>query len=167
MYIAQRKEQFSIAYVHAVSSVAGYTIYKPGVDNDSIDLGIAARSSINTPSSPRVELQLKCTSEYEYWHNDYLHFPLKKRNYEDLRGDDFLVPRLLVVVCVPENLDDWLDQNDQRLLMRYCGYWLTLRTFPERPDVTTSVTVPVPRSNIFTVATLQQIMGQINRREPL
>ena len=40
--INQRKEQFSNAYLQAVASTAGYSLYKPVVDDDSVDWGIAA-----------------------------------------------------------------------------------------------------------------------------
>jgi hypothetical protein len=62
MRINQREEQFSRAYVHAVASVAGYALYKPYVDDDSIDCGIAARGDAGIFFSPRVELQLKSSS---------------------------------------------------------------------------------------------------------
>lgn len=42
MDINQQKEQFSNAYLQAVASVAGYSLYKPNVDDDSVDWGIAA-----------------------------------------------------------------------------------------------------------------------------
>jgi hypothetical protein len=58
-----RAEQFSRVYVRAVATVAGYTIYEPEVDDDSIDLGIAGRAASGFPCPPRVEIQLKCTSD--------------------------------------------------------------------------------------------------------
>ena len=36
MDISQRKEQFSIAYVRAIASVAGFSVSTPGVDDDSV-----------------------------------------------------------------------------------------------------------------------------------
>jgi hypothetical protein len=33
--INQQKEQFSNAYLQAITSVAGYSLYKPAVDDDS------------------------------------------------------------------------------------------------------------------------------------
>jgi hypothetical protein len=45
MHINQRKEQFSRAYIHAVASVAGYALYEPYADDDSIDCGLAARGA--------------------------------------------------------------------------------------------------------------------------
>src|SRR3954454_9711632 len=101
MDIAQRKEQFSHAYVRAVASVAGYTVYKPEVDDDSVDLGLAAKGRGDTIRSPRLEMQLKCTAQ-NVVRTAHVGFELNKKNYDDLRGSDLLVPRILVVVVVPE-----------------------------------------------------------------
>jgi hypothetical protein len=76
-------------------------------------------------------------------------YPLNLKNYNDLRINA-LVPRILVVVLVPENLADWLVQSEDELLMRHCGYWVSLRGLPETPNATT-VTVELRRSNQFTV----------------
>jgi hypothetical protein len=41
--INQQKEQFSSNFVRVVAAVAGYALYKPEVDEDSVDWGIAAK----------------------------------------------------------------------------------------------------------------------------
>ena len=56
MHLDQQKEQFSKAFVHAVATIAGYGTYQPAVDDDSIDLGIAARGGLHTTRRPRLEL---------------------------------------------------------------------------------------------------------------
>ncbi|WP_242037834.1 DUF4365 domain-containing protein [Tolypothrix sp. FACHB-123] len=35
MDVNQQKEQFSNAYVRAVASIAGYSVYRPEVDDDN------------------------------------------------------------------------------------------------------------------------------------
>jgi len=53
----QRKEQFSNAYVRAVASVAGFTLAKPEVDDDSIDLMNATPNTTNvTVEIPQANL---------------------------------------------------------------------------------------------------------------
>ncbi|MBC8076236.1 MAG: DUF4365 domain-containing protein [Chloroflexales bacterium] len=163
MDLSQRKEQFSIAFVRAIASVAGYAVYKQEVDEDSVDIGIAARGGAGTVRSPRLELQLKCTAQ-AVWRQNKLLFPLKKKNYDDLRGEDLLVPRILVVLCVPNQLDDWLTHSSDALVLRYCAYWLSLRLFEERQNAR-SVTVTLPQANAFTVAALHAMMQSIARKE--
>lgn len=164
MHITQRKEQFSQAYVHAVASAAGYAMFHHSVDDDSIDLGIAQRIGYRgLPRAPRLDLQLKCTAETN-WKNDVLSFALKKKNYDDLREVELTVPRILVVVCVPESPDDWVDQNEERMVLRHCGYWYSLKGLPERPEVKTSVTVKIPRKNALTVVSLHELMRMCAER---
>lgn len=163
MDLSQRKEQFSIAFVRAIASVAGYAVYKQEVDEDSVDIGIAARGGSGTVRSPRLELQLKCTAQ-AVWRQNALLFPLKKKNYDDLRGEDLLVPRILVVLCVPSQLDDWLTHSADALVLRYCAYWLSLRLFEERQNAR-SVTVALPQANAFNVVALHGMMQRIARKE--
>jgi hypothetical protein len=61
MDINQQKEQFSNIYLRAVTTVAGYSLYKPFVDDDSVDWGVAAKGGTGPIRAPRLELQLKST----------------------------------------------------------------------------------------------------------
>jgi hypothetical protein len=48
MDLAAQKEQFSRTYVGAVAAAAGFAVYVPNVDDDSVDLGLAAREACMT-----------------------------------------------------------------------------------------------------------------------
>ncbi len=161
MDISQQKEQFSNTYLQAITTVAGYSLYKPSVDDDSVDWGIAARGIMGRIRAPRLELQLKSTSR-ELLDDNYLRYPLKLKNYDDLRLVDFAIPRILVVLVLPEHRKDWLQQSEEELCIRYCAYWVSLRGLPETPN-TTTVTISLPRTNQFTVAALQSIMQRIGQ----
>jgi len=161
MDINQQKEQFSNTYLQAVTTVAGYSLYKPSVDDDSVDWGIAAKGGTGRVRAPRLELQLKSTSR-DVQDNNSIRYPLKLKNYDDLRMDNFAIPRILVVVLIPEKTADWLTQSDEKLCMRYCGYWTSLAGMPETSN-TTNVTVTLPKSNQLTVAALQSIMERISQ----
>jgi len=159
---SQQKEQFSLAYVQAVATVAGYALGRPSVDDDSVDATIYATGASATPRRPRLDVQVKCTAG-DVLGEDAIRFPLKVKNYNDLRppGRDLVVPRLLVVVVVPEAVGDWLRQTEEELVMCRCGYWCSLEGFPET-DNQESVTVTVPRTQQFTPAALQGIMQRVN-----
>jgi len=51
-------------------------------------------------------------------------------------------------------------RSEEELCMRYCGYWVSLRGMPETPN-TATVTVTLPRVNLFTPNALQFIMQLI------
>ncbi|MEG4329508.1 DUF4365 domain-containing protein [Microcoleus sp. AT3-A2] len=161
MDINQQKEQFSNIYLQAVTTVAGYSLYKPFVDDDSVDWGVAAKGGTGRIRAPRLELQLKSTSR-DIQDDNSIRYPLKLKNYDDLRMDNFAIPRILVVVLIPETPEDWLTQSETELCIRNCGYWISLRGKRETPN-TNSVNVTIPRTNQFTVAALQSIMERISQ----
>jgi hypothetical protein len=159
MDLNARKEQFSGAYVRAVAAVAGFGAHVPTPDDDSVDFVIAARGGGGTVRSPRLELQLKCTSQ-QVLTPGCVRFPLKKKNYDDLRAVDVLVPRILVVVCVPDDDLQWIAHSEQELALRHCGYWVSLRGQPDNGNVA-SVTVEFPRANQFTPTSLVALMAHV------
>ena len=61
MHTTTQKEQFSIAYFHAIASVCGLKIFRCDVDDESIDLTVGKTGGDGTIRSPRLDLQLKCT----------------------------------------------------------------------------------------------------------
>ena len=63
MHPALQKEQFSLAYIRAVASTAGFGASQPTPDDDSVDLVIYSRNKMGAVKSPRLELQAKCTAD--------------------------------------------------------------------------------------------------------
>jgi hypothetical protein len=168
MDLSQRKEQWSHVYVRAVATAAGYTVYKPEVDDDSVDLGISGRMVGDLPCAPRVELQLKGT-----WgpsvRNDFVVYRLKRKNYDDLRytASQLLVPRLLVVVLIPKKEADWHSQSEAELIVQRCGYWVSLQGLGPYAGKGDKVPIRVPRGNIFSVEGLRELMRRAAHKEPL
>ena len=160
MELNQRKELFSKAYVRAVAAVAGCSVDQPEDDYDSTDLRIKARSIEGAVSYPQLDLQLKCTSR-DVLDADCIRYPLILKNYNDLRIN-CQVPRILVVVVVPENLADWIQQSEQEMLMKSCAYWVSLRGLLATRNIK-SVTVELPRSNLFTVKAIESMMERISQ----
>lgn len=161
MTINDQKEHFSYAYARAVGAAAAVGVATPEVDDDSIDLVLFQKSTGTVFRSPRLELQVKCSQESAVMITaTHVHYPLKLKNYNELRADDVLVPRILLVVLVPDALGDWLKWTAQELAVRRAGYWLSLRGMPATAN-TTNVTVQVPLANEFSVDQLSGIMQRI------
>jgi hypothetical protein len=51
--------------------------------------------------------------------------------------------------------------SPEQLVLRRCAYWCSLAGLPESENET-SVTVRVPRANLFNVAVLTGLMQEIN-----
>ncbi|HET9627571.1 MAG TPA: DUF4365 domain-containing protein [Kofleriaceae bacterium] len=161
MLLGHQQEEFSRAYVYAVAAAAGFKYSPaPSPDDDSVDVMIAARGLRGTSRSPKLDLQCKC--RFGDPSGDPIAYPLKQKNYDDLRHSDFAVPRILVVLFVPETPIDWTTHTDRDLTLRHCAYWVSLRGAPETANEHTT-TVFLPRQNTFSVAGLTAIMDRIGQ----
>ena len=149
-----RMEALSRVYVRAVAARAGYDTAAPEFDRDSIDLTVRAGGGVR----PALDLQLKATTRLGAPKDGAFRFPLKRKNYEDLRAET-RIPRLLIVLALPEDEREWMTMTPDKLILRKCAYWLNLRGWEETGN-RTSVTVPVPEGNLFTVEALRDLMEQ-------
>lgn len=161
MTLDDQKEHFSYAYARAVAATAAIGVATPEVDDDSVDLILSKKGGGTVFRSPRLEIQVKCADQTTLQITPTnIHFPLKLKNYDELRSTDLLVPRILLVVLVPNILTDWLNWTSQELALRRAGYWLSLRGMPATTN-TTNVTVHVPLANEFSVTQLNAIIHRI------
>ena len=142
-----RKEDLSFTYLSALSAFAGFTCDAiPRKDRRSIDAIVGGRNT-------QINVQLKSTSSPN-WHADGLHFQLPRNNYDSLRNS--AVPAILVVFELPTDEQEWLDCNSDRLIMRKCAWWLSLKGYPEVD--TASRVVIVPRSQLLNVDELNRLV---------
>ncbi len=161
MELNTQKEEFSYAYIHAVASTAGYSfqIASRPLDLGGIDVTITGTSADEAQYSPQLDVQVKSTSR-DVVSDEFIRYPLKLKNYNELRKEKTIAPRILVIVLIPDNIDEWVHQSEAELCMRHCGYWMSLRGQPETQN-TESVTVNLPRQQLFTVNVLKNLMQRI------
>ncbi len=107
---------------------------------------------------PALDLQLKATVNLAEPQDGHFHFPLKRRNY-DLLIAETQTPRLLMVLDLPSNEDDWMTISRESLILRRRAFWLNLKGSPNTTNVS-SVTVRIPETNVFDVGNLQELMEQ-------
>lgn len=161
MHITHQQEEFSRAFVHAIASAAGFKV-QPGAapDNDSVDFALCDRGPRGRIRSPRVDVQLK--SRMAPIPDRDFAFVLKAKNYMDLcpPAGEFQVPRILIVVVVPTNLNDWTTDTPESLVLRYRAFWLCLHGLPTTTNHT-SVTVTIPIANAFTKQALIDMMNRV------
>ena len=147
-----REEALSRAYVRAVAAYAGYATSECDFDRDGVDLRIHAGG----PMRPAIDLQLKATINLaESREGDY-RFRLLRRNYDLLR-DETQTPRLLAVLDLPKDEAQWMTLTTEKLVLRRCAYWLSLKNYPETHNLS-STTVYIPRGNVLDVDSLRVLM---------
>ncbi len=143
----------SKAYAHAVAAQAGYVTAVYELDRDGIDMRIQAGGVMR----PALELQLKATINLGDG-GDHVRFPLRRRNYDLLRLEA-QTPRLLVVLELPKNQDQWMAITADELVIRHRAYWVSLLGYDETTNQS-SVTIHIPKQNRFHVAGLRSLMEQ-------
>ncbi len=147
------KERLSLSYIHAVAARAGFELMEPRIDIDSVD-GLLKST---TGRRPQIDFQAKATSQ-PLLHAQSLTFPLPIKNYNDLRAET-INPRILIVVALPTDEAEWLVQDEDQMVLRRCGYWVSLRGCADTENLT-SVSVELPRSQIFDAMQLQGMMAR-------
>ncbi len=160
MDLNEQKQQLSLALIRAIAADAGYKVAVPESDTDSVDGALMADFGLR----PRIEFQAKSTTR-DILRNNALHFPLPIKNYDELRAD-VLTPRILIVVLMPQDKHQWIKQTQDELCLRHCGYWLSLEDKPIRSN-TSSVTVPIPTTNVFNSDQLIDLMQKVERGDAL
>lgn len=151
-----------MALAHAVATAAGFKISHCDVDDESVDITLCATGASGTYRNPRLDIQLKCTVS-DFMHADGMHYPLKKKNYDDLRATNLIVPKILVVLRVPSDSSiDWLECNSgtDYKLFKY-AWWVSLRGDADKPGIE-KPTVILPIAQEFNVDNLVAIMERIS-----
>jgi hypothetical protein len=167
MDLEKQKEEFQYAYLSALAAHAGLNRGTFSVDDDSVDVTFQAKGYVGPGilRSPMIQIQMKCSSQ-DLIQDDVVKFPLKAKNYHDLQGGEFVVPRYLAVLLVPDNLQQWIvDHEDHIALFKSC-YWLSLRDYKPTSN-TSSVTVDIPTKQRLNSRTLWSMMVNASAGESL
>lgn len=157
LHSGHTKEQYSIAFVHALATRARCKIQGLDVDDEQVDLTIRQKASHLKFTRVAIDVQMKCTSQ-ELIRDDGLHFSLSKKQYDGLRAPGVL-KKVLVALVVDEDFDNWMTFSPDEMLMRGTAYWLAMDGLP---DVTTdSTTLLLPDANRFNVEQLLDMLQRV------
>jgi hypothetical protein len=166
------ESEISYAYLHAVAShaAAGCQVATRAFDGNGIDAHITAWGPF--PDGGYIEevdlhIQLKATTIEPVIKNGQITYFIKGIDrYNDLRKETVSIHSILIVMFLPELLNDWLAIDPNNLLMRKCAYWVSLRGAPESNNET-GQTISIPQNQIFDTNNLQNIFATLSRRETL
>ena len=167
-YSTIHQEEFSYAFIGAIATAAGYTVKLATRSEDiaGADLTIAAPGITGKViRSPVCDAQVKCTTDRGILKKTHIHYPLQVHNYNRLIANTFK-PQLLIIVVIPKNLPDWLQSTETETTLQRCAYWISLRGDPPSNN-NEKITIRIPRSQILTPKSLQDIMQRIADAEDL
>jgi hypothetical protein len=163
--LSAMKEQFSLGYVHMVTSAAGFSIKSHATDYDGVDITIVSSAEYETYYSPQFELQVKCTSQRSALRPASIAWQLDAGPFRKLTSSKRYVPAYLGVLVVPGDPETWLEQDQEKLLTRSRMYWQAAAMLGQIEGDAHHKTVHLPRSNLFDVPQLRHIMASIGNAD--
>lgn len=161
------KEELSLAYVRAVASRAGFAIEEVRRDRDSIDLHVCARGVLagGPLESPVLGVQLKSTARDVSSVDFEIPYDLKVKNYNDLTRKT-LIPRILVVLFLPEDPRHWVTLTTKALVLRRSAHWISLAGQASTPNKETA-RVHMRQSQVFDLDSVRKLLEQVAREEAI
>jgi hypothetical protein len=163
--VSARQETLQVGYLHAVAAAAGCTLASPSPDVHGTDWNVEhPHSSHTTDPVAQIKVQLKAT--YQVKPDDLagktdFAFTLKNKHLNKLNMKSPLIPRLLVVLVMPDVVENWLLSSPDQLNLRHCAYWVNLAGLAATGVERTTVRVPV--KNVFDDIGLCKIMEQVGK----
>jgi len=164
---ADQGEELSIAYVSAIAAHAGINItvsrkdygidmsfkrlWKRKSDNHYTDMaGLSLPSQLKSARFPEWKIRA-----------DIIAYDLRAKNYNDIVTS---TNGFLILMCLPAAIDQWLEQNEERLhLHKCCYYWTPELDDDETPNKSTK-TIYIPRTQLFTTDALISLVDQVQPR---
>jgi hypothetical protein len=163
------ESELSYAYLHAVASKAGMSCRDGNrhEDNNGIDAQLTAwlpYVDANTLTEVDIKVQLKATIAVPTDDGSNYEYRLQGANrYNDLRSETISFARILVVLFLPRDAEEWLHHTPDQLVLRRCGYWQSLRGAPE--ITAASAVVKLPKTQHFSPDSLTQLAVRLSRRD--
>jgi hypothetical protein len=162
--------ELSYAYLHAVASKAGFACEYTTRHMDSVAVDAIVReegrflASDSVLGSFEAHLQLKATYQRLKEIDGRWSFSLPIHQYNRLREPRIQNSRILVVMQLPANPEEWLRHSEDALVAKQCAYWVSLRGAPAT-DNEKEQTVYVPRLQLLSPESLTALMTRLSRRE--
>jgi hypothetical protein len=158
------KEGLSRAYILAVAHRAGFNCaireFDYGVDGTFIEVADLPNGG-KCESGFKLDFQAKASTRVVR-NNGFVSYPLDAESYNrlvTLRGG---TPRVLIVLELPDDPDEWLTIDEAQLVLKNCGWWHSL-TGEARTTNTASRTIRIPNSQLFNVPALNDLMTKVTR----
>lgn len=167
-----RQELLSKAYIRAVAAKAGYSCAQPepdyGLDlvirDVDEDLNNDGRSTFQDYGYA-LDISAKSTHNVRII-DGYIHYDLEIKAYDNLIKEKRGTPAILVLYYMPTEEGEWLSIGNDSTILKYCGYWLSLRGKSPSTSSSTQV-VEIPEGHIFCESSLKEIMDKVRNGEYL
>jgi len=151
-------ETLSKAYIIAVCAYNGIAVERFEYDEDSVDCMMHKVISDANGNQYGVDIsvQLKATAQELVGDDEGFNFPLKIKNFHDLRMHSSTL-RILCVLRLPRDQTKWVTHSIEELIVRNCMYWCDVNKY-ENSDNESTVSIKIPWANAFTPEAALELM---------
>jgi hypothetical protein len=164
------ESELSYAYLHAVAAHTGAACEVAGrhSDNSGVDAILTGWGPFpdgGYRNEVDIKVQLKATVREPAVVANCFSYSLQGiSHYDDLRTEAISTPRILVVLFLPADRNEWLSHSESALSLRKCAYWVSLRGAPPSEN-STAQTVYLPISQRFDPIGLGTLMKRLSRND--
>jgi len=163
------ESELGYAYLHAVASKAGLNCYINNRHSDDYGTDATVEFFDKIPGTyitdVPLRIQLKSTYNYSLDANFNIKFQLNPVElYDKLRDFSGHPRRILVVLLLPKNSDDWLKCTPEDLVLKKAAYWVSLYNAPATDNKST-ITIKIPKENLLTPENLISLCTRIAKND--
>lgn len=158
--------ELSYAYLHAVASRAGVRCEQTGrsFDHTGIDAHLHATGDFGPAAKYQelaLDVQLKATILPPSTRAGRLSYFLDDIGTYNRLGLMTVIPdRLLVVLFLPTDAQEWLRHTREQLVLKRCAYWVSLRGAPESENHSGQTVYP-PSEQSFSPEGLREVFRRL------
>jgi hypothetical protein len=102
-------------------------------------------------SGPILQFQLKSTVNWAL-RRDHIIYDMEANAYNKLVNAE---GRLLILYCLPDNIDEWVNATEEEIILRKCCYWAYV-TGPFCSG--SSKRIYIPKDQLFVPSCLKELL---------
>ncbi len=160
------KERISIVHAMAIAARAGVSFHPKGNPEYGTDAYFSHVNVLKDGSYQDtgyiINCQLKSTTDFRLTETEVV-YDMEVEAYNKLVSWEGTTPIILVVLCLPKEIEQWMEIDESQLKLRKCCYWAIISG--ERTDNDSTKRIKIPRNQCFTPEALVELFGMIKRGE--
>lgn len=162
------EELLQRAWVQAVCALGGWEVSQSiGGTDFGVDLQISPVRRYRgrwESLGVALPLQLKASIDINVG-AQAVRYELRRDAYEKLKRQSRYGPALLIVFALPTDRGGWLDVDDDRTVVRRCGWWTRGADIAWTPGNAATCTIEIPRAQRFDPTALRGPLLKLARMQ--
>lgn len=158
------QEDLSYSYASVLAARAGvkFRVFEPEYGIDALINSVKNVNGKRHDTGWGFFCQFKSTINWKL-EEKHVIFDMEASAYNKLIDWEGGLPCLLILFCLPKNSSDWIEYDEERLILRRSCYWAEIKG--ERTTNKYKTRVRIPRSQLLTPESIIEIIERVKRGE--